>query len=249
MKPNKIRVVYNCSARYCGSSLNDILIQGLELTNSLVGVLTRFRQDDIALMADIEGMFHRVQVPVEDCDMLRFLWWPDGDFDQGLVEYPMTVHLFGAASSPSCTNFALHRTADDNAYNFSELAVETIKKNFYVDDCLKSVPSGEEGAGLARELIGVCAAGGFRLTKWMLSSRTCCSRSQVLSLLVQSEIWISTWLVYQLKEVSSGAWRLTPSDLESLPRTSLVPGEESSHWCLLFMTPWALQHHLSCPLR
>ena len=58
MKPNKIRVVFDCSARYRGSSLNDILIQGPDLTNSLVGVLTRFRQEDIALMADIEGMFH-----------------------------------------------------------------------------------------------------------------------------------------------------------------------------------------------
>ena len=51
-KPHKIRVVFDCSARCEGTSLNCQLLQGPDLTNSLVGVLTRFRQDRIAFMAD-----------------------------------------------------------------------------------------------------------------------------------------------------------------------------------------------------
>ena len=38
-KPRKIRVVFDCSA---GKSLNQELLTGLNLTNSIVGVLTRF---------------------------------------------------------------------------------------------------------------------------------------------------------------------------------------------------------------
>lgn len=59
-KPEKVRVVFDCSARYRGTSLNDQLLQGPDLTNTLVGVLTRFREEPVALMSDIESMFYQV---------------------------------------------------------------------------------------------------------------------------------------------------------------------------------------------
>ena len=49
-KSEKIRVVFDCSAKFEGTSLNDQLMQGPDLTNSLVGVLTQFRQEPIAFM-------------------------------------------------------------------------------------------------------------------------------------------------------------------------------------------------------
>ena len=51
-KPGKIRVVFNCSAKYKGKFLNDLLLKGPDLTNSLLGVLTRFHQDRVAAMAN-----------------------------------------------------------------------------------------------------------------------------------------------------------------------------------------------------
>ena len=112
-KPEKIRVVFDCSARYGGISLNSKLLQGQDLTCSLVGVLTRFRAEPIAFQADIEAMFHQVRVAEEHRNFLRFLWWPNGDLSQSLHEYQMNVHLFGAISSPSCANYAVRKTADD----------------------------------------------------------------------------------------------------------------------------------------
>ncbi|KAJ8393282.1 hypothetical protein AAFF_G00061830 [Aldrovandia affinis] len=83
----------------------------------------------------------------------------------------MTVHLFGAVSSPSCANFALQRTADDNDDEYDEEVVSTIKQNFYVDDCLKSIATEEQAITLVKELRDVCARGGFNVTKWVSNSR------------------------------------------------------------------------------
>ncbi|KAL5011350.1 hypothetical protein ScPMuIL_009901 [Solemya velum] len=65
-KPDKIRVVFDCSARYEGVLLNDCLLKGPDLTNDLVGVLCRFRQDSVAVVCDIEQMFYQFKVNKED---------------------------------------------------------------------------------------------------------------------------------------------------------------------------------------
>lgn len=170
-KPDKIRVVFDCSAHSQGTSLNDELFQGPDLTNNLVGVLIRFRQEPVAVMGDVQSMFHQVRVPEEDRDLLRFLWWPRGDFSKELEEYRMTVHLFGAVSSPSCANFAMRRNAEDHRHEFSPDVVSTVLKNFYVDDCLKSLPSATVAIKHVEELRRLMLRGGFNLTKWISNDR------------------------------------------------------------------------------
>ena len=169
-KPGKTRVVFDCAAKYGGTSLNDQLLTGPDLTNSIVGVLMRFREERVALLADIECMFHQVRVPPDDQDAFRFLWWPDGDLNQQPVDHRMEVHLFGATSSPSCCNFALKRTAEDNKGEFPEEVVRTVKRNFYVDDCLKSVKSAKNAVEFVHQLRSILSKGGFRLTKWLSNS-------------------------------------------------------------------------------
>jgi len=110
-KPGKIRVVFDCSAEYKGESLNRHLLQGPDLINSLQGVLLRFRQESTTVMCDIEGMFLQVHVNPEHCNFLRFLWWDSGNLEDEPVEHKMTVHLFGAMSSPGCANYALKTAA------------------------------------------------------------------------------------------------------------------------------------------
>ncbi|KAK3709219.1 hypothetical protein QZH41_004583 [Actinostola sp. cb2023] len=149
-KPGKIRVVFDCSATYNGESLNRQLLQGPDLTNNLVGVLFRFRQEPIAFMCDIEKMFHQVKVNKECRDYLRFLWWEDGNTESEPAEFRMTVHLFGAVSSPGCANFGLKKAADDFQEEFGNKAAEFVKEDFYVDDGLKSVPSVGEAIDLIK---------------------------------------------------------------------------------------------------
>ena len=167
----KLRVVFDCSAKYHGTSLNDQLLQGPDLTSTLIGVLTRFRQDTVALMADIKAMFYQVRVPKADRDLLRFLWWPGGDLERPMEEYRMNVHLFGATSSPSCANFALQRTATEAESKYDQQVKDTLYHNFYVDDCLTSVATEQEAVKLSSDLRNICEEGGFKLTKWTSNNR------------------------------------------------------------------------------
>ncbi|XP_028405229.1 uncharacterized protein LOC114527732 [Dendronephthya gigantea] len=122
-------------------------------------------------MADVEAMFHQVRVRPPDCDSLRFLWWPDNDLSNEPAEYQMMVHLFGSVSSPTCANFALRQTADDNSEQFDNETVNTVKRNFYVDNCLKSSENEQAAITTAEQLRLLLSKGGFRLTKWLSNSR------------------------------------------------------------------------------
>ena len=170
-KPDKIRVVFDCAASYQGVSINDLLLHGPDLTNSLVAVLMRFRMDKVALMADIESMFYQVKVNKKDIDCLRFLWWPKGDLTRKPIVYRMVVHLFGATSSPSCANVALRQTAEDGREVYSNEVCDMISSNFYVDDFLLSVPTVADAVDVIQNVTELCSRGGFRLTKWISNSR------------------------------------------------------------------------------
>ncbi|XP_078364059.1 uncharacterized protein LOC144648341 [Oculina patagonica] len=170
-KPDKIRVVFDCSAQFEGQSLNKKLLQGPDLTNNLMGVLCRFRLEVVAVMCDIEAMFYQVKVPEECRDLLRLLWWEDGDTSREPKEYRMTVHLFGAASSPGCSNFALKSTADNYEEKVGSATAEFLRRDFYVDDGLKSVPTVEKAVEHVRSVKEMCKRGGFNLHKFVFNSK------------------------------------------------------------------------------
>ncbi|XP_060799417.1 uncharacterized protein LOC132901020 [Neoarius graeffei] len=170
-KKKKLRVVFDCAASFQGVSLNSELLPGPDLTNSLLGVIMRFRKEPIAVMADIKSMFHQVRVAKSDVDYLRFLWWPQGDTRQTPKEHRMLVHIFGAVSSPSIATYALQRTATDYESCFSPQVAETIRHNFYVDDCARSVAKESDAIQLVRDLTALCSKGGFLLTQWVSNSR------------------------------------------------------------------------------
>ena len=79
----------------------------------------------------------------------------------------MTVHLFGAILSPACATYALQHTADDNEDNYGTEVANTLRRNFYVDDVLKSASTEDKTIELAKDVKAVCGNGGFNLTNFV----------------------------------------------------------------------------------
>ena len=120
-KPDKIRVVFDCSSELNRRLINKELFMGPDLTNQLRGVLIRFRQEQVAVMADIEKMYFQIPVADEHRILLRFLWWKDGDMSKEIIDHEMCVHVFGGISSGACSNYPLRRAAIENETSMAKM--------------------------------------------------------------------------------------------------------------------------------
>ena len=69
-KPNKICVLFDCSAEYAGRSIIKELLVGPDLTNQIIGILIRFQQGKTVFVADIEKMFFQLLRHFEVISML-----------------------------------------------------------------------------------------------------------------------------------------------------------------------------------
>ena len=115
-------------------SLNQELVTGPDLTNPIVGVLTRFRQGKVAFMADIESMYYQVRVAEYQQTFIKFLWWENHNIEEEPSDFAVCAHVFGGVSSATCSNLALTRTATDNTDLYGQEAAEVVRSNFYEDD-------------------------------------------------------------------------------------------------------------------
>ena len=166
-KPEKLRIVFDCAAKYRGKSINDCLYSGPDTTANLVGVLLRFRKRPVAIMGDIEEMFLQVRLHSKDQNWMRFLWWDGAEIDREPVTYKMVVHPFGATSSPFCANYALRKTIEDNRQALSSVTESIANRCIYVDDCIASVEDVSTARTVINELRKVTSFGGFKLKKWL----------------------------------------------------------------------------------
>ena len=169
-KPGKIRVEFDYSVEYLGYALNKQLIPGPNLTNQIVGVLIRFREEQVAFMGDIEAMFYQVWIPKCQQGLLRFSCWKGNNFNNQPIDHQMCVHVFEGRSSPTSCNYALKRTAIDNEIQFAPESAETLIRNFYVDDLLKSTPYVQFAISLIKAITNICKAGRFKLDKFICNN-------------------------------------------------------------------------------
>ena len=169
-KPNQIRVVFDSSAEYQGVSLNKELLTGPDQMNILLGVLVRFKWENVAVMCNVEQMFHYFHINPEHRDFLRFLWFKDNDPLKEVIEYRMIVHLFGNGPSPAVATFGLRKTADVGEEEFGAAAKEFVHRDFYVDDGLTSRPSDKEVTELIKSTQRMLATTNLRPHKVVSNS-------------------------------------------------------------------------------
>ncbi|XP_041926339.1 uncharacterized protein LOC121690066 isoform X1 [Alosa sapidissima] len=170
-KPDQIRVVFDSSAQQSGISLNNVLLTGPDLNNTLLGVLMRFRKDKVAVMADIQQMFYCFLVAERHRNYLRFLWFKDNNVANEVIDYRMKVHVFGNSPSPAVAIYGLRRAIRDGAEKYGADTVNFVERHFYVDDGLCSVPTDAEAIGLLHRTQASLAESNLRLHKFASNSQ------------------------------------------------------------------------------
>ena len=164
-RKGKGRIVFDSSAKFQGVSLNDCLLQGPDETNRLIGVLIRFRHHEVAFSADVEAMFHCFAVPPCQQKYLCFFWWKDNIRSNPVVPFAATVHVFGNTSSPSIATFGL-RYATLNEESSESQASHFIKRQFYVDDGLRSERTIKDAIATLKESTEMLQRFNIRLHKF-----------------------------------------------------------------------------------
>ena len=166
----KKRLVYDASAVYHGTSLNDQLLTGPDMNHELRGILTRFREEKIGIVADIESMFSNFKVAKSDKDFLRFYWFDKNDSNADIVEYRAKSHVFGCSSSPACASYCLNHSTTLPFAAAYDKGRKFIQSSFYVDDGIGScstVPDAITMLSEAKLILGNC---NIRLHKIMSNS-------------------------------------------------------------------------------
>ncbi|XP_049617703.1 uncharacterized protein [Syngnathus scovelli] len=156
-KPGNIRVVFDSSAQHGGVSLNNVLLTGPDLNNTLL----MFRKKAVAVTADIEQMFHCCLVKEEDRNFLRFLWFRDNNPYKNIIEYCMRVHVFRSSPSPAVAIYCFRQSRENGDPDVKQF----VKRDFYVDDGLKSFPTVEAAVDLLKRPQDTLSESNLRLHK------------------------------------------------------------------------------------
>ena len=129
--PSKIWVAYDCSTEFDGISGNKRLLSGLGLTNQIMDLLVKFKEDYVPIMGDIKATFYQVFVANQHRSLISFLWWENRGIKKQPHSYHMNVHMFGGTSSQSCSNYALRTKPKNNEVKYDPEIRETLLSNFY----------------------------------------------------------------------------------------------------------------------
>lgn len=168
-KPGKIRIVFDAAAKAGGRSLNDNLLTGPDLFNSLLSILMNFRIKKIAFVADIKEMFLQVRIRKEDQCSQRFLW-RGKNREHNPDTYEIQVVFFGSTCGPCLAQEVKNINAKEYLLTYTEAANDIIKKH-YMDDYLGGANSEEEAIKLINDVIYVHKQGGFTICNWICNSK------------------------------------------------------------------------------
>ncbi|XP_055633918.1 uncharacterized protein LOC129774235 [Toxorhynchites rutilus septentrionalis] len=191
----KIRPVFDGSSKTSSNySLNDGLMLGPVIQDTLFDLLLRFRKYFVALVADIEKMYLQVMVHPDDTALLRILYRFSPS--EPIATYEMSRVTFGLAPSSFLATRCLQQLALDDGDQHPR-AKAALVNDFYVDDFIGGANSEEEAILLRHELEQLLSKGGFRLRKWVSNLET------VLTGLPLGELGKSSTLNFEQERVKT----------------------------------------------
>ncbi|GBM82013.1 hypothetical protein AVEN_51858-1, partial [Araneus ventricosus] len=161
----KVRPVFDGSAKARNSvSINECIEKGPNLIEMIPAILNRFRWGKIGVISDIKQAFLQIALNESDRDVLRFMWWKDGD-PQNIVTYRHCRVVFGISCRPFLLAAVLNHVLDQVEEPLRSLAVK-LKDSLYVDNCVASVDSVSELEHFRTETQRILKTAKFDLRGW-----------------------------------------------------------------------------------
>ncbi|XP_058797621.1 uncharacterized protein LOC131667864 [Phymastichus coffea] len=158
----KCRVVFDASAKSStGISLNDMLLTGPTIQETLWKQVLRFRSHPFVITADIEKMYRQIWIHPDDRKFQKILWYHEGE----VRTFVLNVVTFGVKCAPFLAIRTLHQLAVDEESRFPRAAM-LLRRDFYVDDFLSGADTLEDIMRIRDEMIKLLSRGGFVIRKW-----------------------------------------------------------------------------------
>lgn len=196
---DKFRIVFNASSKTStGISLNDTQLVGPTLQDNLVDIIMRFRRYQFAFNGDIAKMYRQILIHEKHRDWQRILWREENS--QPLLEYQLLTVTYGTTSGSynavkamrkcaldyleatpvnisngngrvgEATNNTVLCTAAASDRRVCEAAVDSILRDFYVDDYLASEDTVEKAIEITQMVSKILWSGKMEVRKWNSNS-------------------------------------------------------------------------------
>ncbi|XP_058449025.1 uncharacterized protein LOC131428985 [Malaya genurostris] len=160
----KLRTVFDASCRSkSGISLNDVLLAGPTIPDSLVTIVLRFRIHQFVISADIDKMYRQIVVHPDDQPLQRIVWRDDPSSD--LKTFQLRTVTYGTSCAPFLATRVLQQLADDEGHCYP-LAESSLRHDFYVDNLLSGSDNAESLAATCEQLISMLTSAGLPLRQW-----------------------------------------------------------------------------------
>ncbi|KAJ8285934.1 hypothetical protein GJAV_G00032640 [Gymnothorax javanicus] len=190
-----VRLVWNSSQKCRGVSLNDLLLKGPDVLNSIHAVLLKFRRGVFAALGDIKKMYNSVWLEDQEVHLHRFLW--RGSEEEELGEYAVTRVNIGDKPAGCIAQLAMRETANLPQFSYLEEERRVLQEDSYVDDLLTSHDNLDQLKVITENVEQILKAGGFELKPWVFSGQ---SRREFAGKQEQVAIPKTVILPNQLKE-------------------------------------------------
>lgn len=163
-KTTKTRIVFDASAKTSSKkSLNDILMIGPTIQESLMVRLMKWRCFKYVLRGDITKMYRQIKVYEEDVNYQRLVF--RFDKEDPIEDFQLNTLTFGTASAPFMAIRTLKELASDEAENFP-IGSKIVDSDFHVDDLLTGGDSIEAVKNIWRETRDLLETAKLPMRKW-----------------------------------------------------------------------------------
>lgn len=141
-----------------GKSLNDLLVIGPSIQDSLLNIVLRFRFYRYAFTADEPKMYRMILIDKRDTQFQRILWREKKT--EKLMEIELTTVTYATAAAPFLATRVLNQLVDDEKDNFPA-ASKVVKKSMYIDNVFSGAATLDEAKQLQADLDTLLNRGGF----------------------------------------------------------------------------------------